>query len=72
MTYQILEATGNGEQRVKLSTDDIVLAERRFDILRFRELGSDEFDCSEELDAAWGAYMQGGTDRVRYWLVTIQ
>ena len=71
MTYQILEATGNGEQRVKLSTDDIVLAERRFDILRFRELGSDEFDCSEELDAAWGAYMQGGADRVRYWLVTV-
>ena len=71
MTYQILEAIGEGEQRIKLSTDDIVLAEQKFDILRFRELGSDEFDCSEELDAAWGAYMQGGADRVKYWLVTI-
>jgi len=71
MIYQILEAIGEEKQRVKLSTDDIVLAERKFDILRFRELGSDEFDCSEELDAAWGAYMQGGADRVKYWLVTI-
>ena len=44
MIYQILEAIGEGEQRVKLSTDDIVLAEQKFDILRFRELGSDEFD----------------------------
>ena len=71
MIYQILEAIGEGEQRVKLSTDDIVLAEQKFDILRFRELGSDEFDCSEELDTAWGAYMRSEVDRVKYWLVTV-